>query len=168
MSETPSPPASYLLPSSLRCAAGLINSRPRHDAQPCYCGEDKCVGFIGGKTQTDIAGMDDLYLDGACAFFYFYVSFGLLNVPSLLTALGIADEVDRLGLKGSKKKRSKKLDEDWMVRVADRIFYSRARALRHAFCSRYLNPWPLKRCRRLFKPCGRPRAARSSSSCLRE
>ncbi|KAH9954870.1 hypothetical protein BC827DRAFT_1365398 [Russula dissimulans] len=63
-----------------------------HDAQPCYCGEDKCVGFIGGKTQTDIAGMDDLYLD----------------------ALGIADEVDRLGLKGSKKKKSKKLDEDWM------------------------------------------------------
>ncbi|KAI0248399.1 hypothetical protein BJV78DRAFT_1379249 [Lactifluus subvellereus] len=63
-----------------------------NEAQPCYCGEDKCVGFIGGKTQTDIAGMDDLYLD----------------------ALGIADEVDRLGLKGSKKKKSKKLDEDWM------------------------------------------------------
>jgi hypothetical protein len=36
-----------------------------HDAQPCYCGEAKCVGFIGGKTQTDIAAMDDLYLDGA-------------------------------------------------------------------------------------------------------
>ncbi|KAH7907254.1 hypothetical protein BJ138DRAFT_522413 [Hygrophoropsis aurantiaca] len=63
-----------------------------HDAQPCYCGEAKCVGFIGGKTQTDIAGMDDLYLD----------------------ALGITDEVDRLGLKGSKKKKSKKLDEDYM------------------------------------------------------
>ncbi|KAH9969992.1 hypothetical protein BGW80DRAFT_1176844 [Lactifluus volemus] len=63
-----------------------------NEAQPCYCGEDKCVGFIGGKTQTDIAGMDDLYLD----------------------ALGISEEVDRLGLKGSKKKKSKKLDEDWM------------------------------------------------------
>jgi len=36
-----------------------------HDAQPCYCGEPNCVGFIGGKTQTDIAAMDDLYLDGA-------------------------------------------------------------------------------------------------------
>lgn len=35
-----------------------------HDAQVCYCGESNCVGFIGGKTQTDIAGMDDLYLDG--------------------------------------------------------------------------------------------------------
>lgn len=35
-----------------------------HDAQPCYCGESNCVGFIGGKTQTDIAAMDDLYLDG--------------------------------------------------------------------------------------------------------
>lgn len=38
---------------------------PRHEAQPCYCGETNCVGFLGGKTQTDIAGMDDLYLDGA-------------------------------------------------------------------------------------------------------
>jgi histone-lysine N-methyltransferase SETD2 len=36
----------------------------RHDAQVCYCGEAKCVGFIGGKTQTDLAAMDDLYLDG--------------------------------------------------------------------------------------------------------
>jgi hypothetical protein len=25
-------------------------------------GEDKCVGLIGGKTQTDITGMDGLYL----------------------------------------------------------------------------------------------------------
>ncbi|THG94132.1 hypothetical protein EW026_g7278 [Hermanssonia centrifuga] len=63
-----------------------------HDAQPCYCGEAKCVGFIGGKTQTDLAAMDDLYLD----------------------ALGITDEVEQLGLKGSKKKRSKKLDEDFI------------------------------------------------------
>ena len=71
-----------------------------HDAQPCYCGEAKCVGFIGGKTQTDLAAMDDLYLD----------------------ALGISDEVDRLGLKGSKKKKGKKLDEDFVVRC--HRFYS--------------------------------------------
>ncbi|TFY77026.1 hypothetical protein EWM64_g6986, partial [Hericium alpestre] len=63
-----------------------------HDAQPCYCGEAKCVGFIGGKTQTDIGAMDDLYLD----------------------ALGISDEVDRLGLKGNKKRKGKKLDEDYV------------------------------------------------------
>lgn len=37
---------------------------------------------------------------------------------ALVAALGIADEVDRLGLKGNKKKKSKKLDEDWMVIVA--------------------------------------------------
>jgi hypothetical protein len=36
----------------------------RHDAQPCYCGEPNCVGFLGGKTQTDLGGMDTLYLDG--------------------------------------------------------------------------------------------------------
>jgi hypothetical protein len=32
------------------------------------------------------------------------------------SALGITDEVEMLGLKGSKKKKSKKLDEDYMVR----------------------------------------------------
>ncbi|KAL4077501.1 hypothetical protein J3A83DRAFT_4356538 [Scleroderma citrinum] len=66
-----------------------------HDAQPCYCGEPNCIGFLGGKTQTDIAAMDDLYLD----------------------ALGITDEVEKLGLKGSKKKKSKKLDEDYLPEV---------------------------------------------------
>ncbi|KAI0920529.1 hypothetical protein AcW1_010262 [Taiwanofungus camphoratus] len=63
-----------------------------HDAQPCYCGEPNCVGFIGGKTQTDIAAMDDLYLD----------------------ALGISEEVANLGLKGNRKRKSKKLDEDFI------------------------------------------------------
>ena len=38
----------------------------RHDAQQCYCGEANCVGVLGGKTQTDVAAMDDLYLDGTC------------------------------------------------------------------------------------------------------
>ncbi|TDL26882.1 hypothetical protein BD410DRAFT_782971 [Rickenella mellea] len=63
-----------------------------HEAQPCYCGEPNCVGFIGGKTQTDVAAMDDLYLD----------------------ALGITDEVEMYGLKGNKRKKGKKLDEDYM------------------------------------------------------
>ncbi|EIW56542.1 SET domain-containing protein [Trametes versicolor FP-101664 SS1] len=63
-----------------------------HDAQICYCGEPNCVGFIGGKTQTDLAAMDDLYLD----------------------ALGITEEVERFGLKGSKKKKGRKLDEDFI------------------------------------------------------
>ncbi|KAI0742842.1 hypothetical protein C8Q80DRAFT_1107924 [Daedaleopsis nitida] len=63
-----------------------------HDAQNCYCGEPNCVGFIGGKTQTDLAAMDDLYLD----------------------ALGITEEVEMFGLKGSKKKKGKKLDEDFI------------------------------------------------------
>jgi len=62
-------------------------------AQECFCGEPNCVGFIGGKTQTDIGGMDDLYID----------------------ALGIAEEVEALGLKGSKKKKGRKLDEDYNV-----------------------------------------------------
>ena len=35
-----------------------------HDAQICYCGEPNCVGFIGGKTQTDIGTINDLFLDG--------------------------------------------------------------------------------------------------------
>ncbi|KAJ7270698.1 hypothetical protein B0H12DRAFT_1307104 [Mycena haematopus] len=60
-----------------------------HKAQECYCGEPNCVGFIGGKTQTDIATVDDLYLD----------------------ALGITDENERMALKGTKKKKGRKLDD---------------------------------------------------------
>ncbi|TFK37690.1 hypothetical protein BDQ12DRAFT_607516 [Crucibulum laeve] len=60
-----------------------------HQAQICYCGEPNCVGYIGGKTQTDIATMDDLYLD----------------------ALGITDEEDLMELKGTKKKKGKKIDD---------------------------------------------------------
>lgn len=63
-----------------------------HTAQECYCGEANCVGFIGGKTQTDIGGMDELYID----------------------ALGITEEVEALGLRGTKKKKGKKLDEDFV------------------------------------------------------
>lgn len=82
-----------------------------HDAQPCYCGELNCVGFLGGKTQTDIGGMDDLYLDGT--FFTFQTS---PFTPYLgFAALGITDEVEKLGLKGNRKKKGKKLDEDYMV-----------------------------------------------------
>jgi hypothetical protein len=43
--------------------------------------------------------------------------FLIANVPVLL-ALGISDEVEMLGLKGSKKRKSKKLDEDYMVCLA--------------------------------------------------
>ncbi|WVN89997.1 histone-lysine N-methyltransferase, H3 lysine-36 specific [Cryptococcus depauperatus CBS 7841] len=63
-----------------------------HDAQTCYCGEPNCVGTIGGKTQTDIGTMTDLFLD----------------------ALGITDEVYAMGMKGSKKKKSRQLDEDFV------------------------------------------------------
>ena len=67
-----------------------------HDAQECYCGEPNCVGYIGGKTQTDIGGMDDQILD----------------------ALGISqEEVMRLALRGNKKKKSKKLDEDYELEL---------------------------------------------------
>ena len=51
---------------------------------------------------------------------------------ALVAALGIADEVDRLGLKGNKKKKSKNLDEDWMVIIAPTSL-SCAGTERHAF-----------------------------------
>ncbi|KAK7045470.1 histone methyltransferase set2 [Paramarasmius palmivorus] len=67
-----------------------------HQAQTCYCGEPNCVGFIGGKTQTDVSTMDDLYLD----------------------ALGITDDADVMVLKGTKKKKGKKIDDpDFMPQM---------------------------------------------------
>lgn len=67
--------------------------RRSHEAQICYCGEPGCVGYIGGKTQTDIGGINDLFLD----------------------ALGIKDQVEAEKMKGSKKKKARHLDEDFTV-----------------------------------------------------
>lgn len=66
-----------------------------NDAQECYCGEPNCVGTLGGKTQTDLSGMDDLFLD----------------------ALGISDEVEQTEAKGSKRKRGKRLDLDFIPQM---------------------------------------------------
>jgi hypothetical protein len=40
----------------------------RHEAQECFCGEANCIGILGGKTQTDLGAMDDLYIDGLSPF----------------------------------------------------------------------------------------------------
>ena len=84
-----------------------------HDAQPCYCGEAKCVGFIGGKTQTDIATMDDVVLDGE------FCSSSLTGEKLIKfimnAALGMTEDVELLNLKGTKRKKGKKLDEDFAV-----------------------------------------------------
>jgi [histone H3]-lysine36 N-trimethyltransferase len=70
------------------------------------------VGFIGGKTQTDLGGMDDLYINGKPH------RLQTLNPASENPlALGIADEVERLGLKGNRRKKGKKLDEDFNVSI---------------------------------------------------
>ncbi|KAF9078295.1 hypothetical protein BDP27DRAFT_1565 [Rhodocollybia butyracea] len=69
-----------------------------HQAQTCYCGEPNCVGFIGGKTQTetDFSTIDELYLD----------------------ALGITDDAELQELKGTKKKKGKKIDDpDFMPQM---------------------------------------------------
>ena len=60
------------------------------DPQPCYCGEPNCVGFIGGKTQTERA----------------------TKLPQLtIEALGI-DDGDGWDTAVAKKPRKKKVNED--------------------------------------------------------
>lgn len=85
----------------------------RHDAQICYCGEPNCVGTIGGKTQTDIGGMNDLFLDGQSSTSCI-VERNYADDP----ALGIREEVESMDMKGSKKKKSRQLDDiDYIVGV---------------------------------------------------
>ncbi|EPQ30936.1 uncharacterized protein PFL1_01834 [Pseudozyma flocculosa PF-1] len=63
-----------------------------NDAQTCYCGEANCVGTLGGKTQTDIGGIADLFIQ----------------------ALGIEDQVEQMEARGTKKRKSKELDKDFV------------------------------------------------------
>jgi histone-lysine N-methyltransferase SETD2 len=60
------------------------------DPQPCYCGESNCVGFIGGKTQTERATKLPL---------------------ATIEALGI-DDGDSWDTAVAKKPRKKKVQED--------------------------------------------------------
>ncbi|WFC99987.1 [histone H3]-lysine(4) N-trimethyltransferase [Malassezia yamatoensis] len=62
-----------------------------NDAQECYCGEPNCVGSLGGRIQTDVVTMSDLYIN----------------------ALGIGEEVAQLRATLPRGKRSKILDEDF-------------------------------------------------------
>ena len=145
------------LPSSLEFITQFFSS---HEAQPCYCGEPNCVGFIGGKTQTDIAAMDDLFLDGM------FLGQGALDKMGdlfmIFVALGISDEVELLGLKGSKKKKGRKLDEDYMVCTvfSPRLRWSSKPAIYSLHSSRLSNAMHLKS----FKPSVKRRAARFSSN----
>lgn len=53
--------------------------------------------------------MDDLYLDGE----YRRLALSYICCTKSKSALGISEEVEMYGLKGTKKKKSKKLDEDY-------------------------------------------------------
>lgn len=52
-------------------------------------------------------------MDGASLFSLVFPRF--TELPHLPTALGITDEVEKFGLKGTKKKKGRKLDEDFVV-----------------------------------------------------
>lgn len=55
-----------------------------NEAQPCYCGEPNCVGQLGGKTQTDIGGMSNLYIEGQSRVANFVRASCLRLTPSIL------------------------------------------------------------------------------------
>ncbi|KAM6493327.1 hypothetical protein JOM56_011461 [Amanita muscaria] len=78
--------------------------------QPCYCGEPNCIRFVGGKAQTDIAAIDDLCFD--CIKIAGYRS------SSSSAALG-TDEADIFELKGTKKKKGKKINDRFRALTED-------------------------------------------------
>jgi hypothetical protein len=67
-----------------------------------------------------------------------------------------------LGLKGSKKKKGKKLDEDWVVRAL--TFYAFRMLTFCTHCSQYSSPSWRRIYRKSFKLCDKPKVARFYSS----
>jgi SET domain-containing protein len=62
--------------------------------QPCYCGEPNCLGYMGGKTQTDLA---------------------LLLPEGISDALGVTPAVERAWLRDNKHLRAKQQRDDAVV-----------------------------------------------------
>jgi SET domain-containing protein len=70
------------------------------EKQPCYCGEPNCLGYIGGKTQTDSAPKLS---------------------ENLIAALGIDDEDEMMPTKKNRRPRKTGEDDgDYMAKVASR------------------------------------------------
>lgn len=63
-------------------------------SQPCYCGEPNCIGFMGGKTQTDLA---------------------LLLPEGISDALGVTPQMEKSWLKENKHLRSKQQADDAII-----------------------------------------------------
>lgn len=63
------------------------------DPQPCYCGEPNCVGFIGGKTQTDAAPRLSHHV---------------------IEALGLEDDSVFVGKKPRKPRKTGEADSDYV------------------------------------------------------
>ena len=104
--------------------------------------------------------MDDLYLEGALNILV--ILNGLYLMSDIFPALGITDEVEILGLKGNKKKKGKKLDEDWVVSP----YFLRGQDA-HNFSSsfsRYSSPSWRRTYPKWSKLCDKRKAARSYSS----
>ena len=102
--------------------------------------------------------MDDLYLDGE----FMINQDGVHRSSASYLALGIAEEVEQLGLKGSKKKKSKKLDEDYLVNLSlcQTLF-----SLSHRPSSLPSSRSWRRTFQRSYKQCVRHKVARCYSSC---
>jgi hypothetical protein len=114
----------------------IFFKRNRYDAQACYCGEPNCSGFIGGNTQTDLSAMDDLYLDGQ--FPFEHETKVDTNSLAYILALGVSEEIAALGLKGNKRKKARKLDEDFKVSIVDKSLITYR--LSNPYYSQFSNP----------------------------
>lgn len=66
------------------------------DPQPCYCGEPNCVGFIGGKTQTDAAPRLSHHV---------------------IEALGLEDDDVFVGKKARKPRKTGESDDDYIAQI---------------------------------------------------
>mgnify|MGYP003713548589 CR=1 FL=1 len=76
-----------------------------NDAQTCHCNEPNCVGTIGGKTQTDVAGMDDLFIDGERAALHrSIVRSGLMFLPLQLLVSRTRSSLPKRG--GPRRRRA--------------------------------------------------------------
>ena len=93
----------YGYPASLTKAyCGILVDSNRADAQPCYCNEPNCIGYIGGKTQSEAQPkLSHAVKEGL----------GRLIFRDLRIALGFDDETE-WPTASSRKRRRARRDED--------------------------------------------------------
>lgn len=145
--------SAYYFLFSILDACILISVSYSYDAQTCYCGENGCLGTIGGKTQTDIRILDPLYIEGKnCV----HVGYAVKILIHFNLALGMYDNEED-SLKGHRRRKLRTIADIDLVSKGTPFPLCNSLLTLPLICTRtFCGQWSSPKCKKLSQLSDKP------------